>query len=70
MAISSTTLCHGTDSDVRAETQASLRESGGLNYIAGPSNAIVHGTPVRNVYAMREEIGRYQPAIDGSGALS
>ena len=63
--VSSTTLCNGTEAEVRAETQAGLRESGGLNYIAGPSNAIVHGTPVRNVYAMREEIERYRPAVDG-----
>ncbi len=59
--VSSTTLCNGTEADVRRETQACLEESGGRNFIAGPSNAIVHGTPVRNVYAMREEIERYQP---------
>lgn len=59
--VSSTTLCNGTEEDVRRETRATLEESGGLNYIPGPSNAVVHGTPVRNVWAMVEEIARYQP---------
>ena len=59
--VSSTTLCTGTEADVRRETRASLEESGGLNYIAGPSNAIVHGTPARNVWAMRGEIEQYRP---------
>lgn len=59
--VSSTTLCNGTEADVRRETRACLEESGGRNFIAGPSNAIVHGTPVRNVWAMREEIAHYHP---------
>jgi hypothetical protein len=59
--VSSTTLCDGAEADVRRETRDSLRESGGLGYIAGPSNAIVHGTPARNVRAMCEEIVGYRP---------
>ncbi len=59
--ISSVTLHTGTEEDVRRETRVSLEESGGLNYIAGPSNAIVHGTPVRNIYAMLEEIESFKP---------
>jgi len=59
--VSSTTLCNGTEAEVRQETRSSLEESDGLNYIPGPSNAIVHGTPVRNVLAMREEIDSYRP---------
>ena len=54
--VSSITLCNGTEQQVREETRATLQESGGYDYIAGPSNAIVHGTPVENVYAMVEEI--------------
>jgi hypothetical protein len=59
--ISSATLCKGTEDDVREETRASLMESGGRNYIPGPSNAVVHGTPAGNVYAMVEEINKYRP---------
>lgn len=59
--ISSSTLCVGSVDDVRKETRLSLEESQGYNYIPGPSNAIVHGTPVENVYAMVEEIDRYKP---------
>lgn len=60
--VSSKTLCDGTEEEVRRETRASLEESRGLNYIAGPSNAIVHGTPARNVWAMIEEIEGYRPS--------
>jgi len=59
--ISSATLHKGTEKDVREETRATLEESGGYNYIAGPSNAIMHGTPVRNIYAMIDEIEKYKP---------
>lgn len=59
--VGSATLVNGTEAQVRAETKASLEESRGTRYIPGPSNAIVHGTPVRNVYAMIEEIDRYKP---------
>jgi hypothetical protein len=59
--VSSTTLGNGTEAEVRQETKASLQESGGRNYIPGPSNAIVHGTPAKNIWAMREEIERYNP---------
>lgn len=58
---SSSTLAIGAVEEVREETRASLEESGGLNFIPGPSNAIVHGTPVENVYAMVEEINNYKP---------
>ena len=59
--VGSATLVNGTEAQVRAETKASLEESGGTRYIPGPSNAIVHGSPVKNVYAMIEEIDRYKP---------
>jgi len=58
---SSATLHDGTEMEVREETRAALEESGGYNYIPGPSNAIVHGTPVRNIFAMLEEIDRFKP---------
>lgn len=58
--VSSVTLSRGTEGEVREEVRATLAEAGGLDYIAGPSNAIVHGTPVENVYAMVEEIKGYR----------
>jgi hypothetical protein len=59
--VSSITLCNGSEREVREETRATLQESFGNDYVAGPSNAIVHGTPVENVYAMVEEIRNYRP---------
>lgn len=59
--ISSRTLCTESCEAVREETRCSLEESAGINYIPGPSNAVVHGTPVENVYAMIEEIKRFTP---------
>jgi uroporphyrinogen-III decarboxylase len=59
--ISSGTLHKGTAMDVREETRATLMESGGYNYIPGPSNAVMHGTPVENVYSMIDEIEKYKP---------
>lgn len=59
--VSSITLGNGTERQVREETRATLAESGGYGYIAGPSNAIVHGTPIKNVYAMIDEIVKYKP---------
>ena len=59
--VSSTVLSRGSEAEVREETRAGLEESGGINYIAGPSNAVVHGTPARNVLAMVDEIERYRP---------
>ncbi|HHV96637.1 MAG TPA: hypothetical protein GXX37_09240 [Clostridiaceae bacterium] len=59
--INSSTLCTGTEEEVRKETNNGLVESQGINYIPGPSNAIVHGTPVENVYAMIDEIEKYKP---------
>lgn len=57
--VSSVTLSCGNERQVREEARATMIESGGMNYIAGPSNAIVHGTPVGNVYAMVEEIRNF-----------
>lgn len=58
---SSVTLHMGTEQQVRQETRSALEESGGLNYIAGPSNAVMDGTPVENIYAMIDEIERFKP---------
>lgn len=54
--VNSSTLSDATEKGVRKEVRAGLDESDGYDYIPGPSNAIVHGTPVENVYAMVEEI--------------
>lgn len=59
--VSSVTLATGSARQVREETRATLVESGGVDYVAGPSNAVVHGTPVENVWAMVEEIREFQP---------
>jgi hypothetical protein len=59
--ISSITLCNGSEQQVREETRATLVESGGVDYIPGPSNAVVHGTPVKNLWAMVEEIKAFKP---------
>jgi hypothetical protein len=59
--ISSAVLHKGTQEQVRRHTAEGLIESNGVNYIAGPSNMIMHGTPVENVYAMVDEINRYKP---------
>ena len=58
---SSNLLHRGSEEQVRRETRQSLCESGGSHYIPGPSNAIMHGTPVDNVYAMIDEIKKYRP---------
>ena len=58
---SSNLLHRGSEEQVRRETRQSLCESGGSHYIPGPSNAIMHGTPVDNVYAMIDEIKKYSP---------
>jgi len=57
-AINSGTLHLGTVSDVRKEVRRSLDESEGVQYVPGPSNSIMPGTPVENVFAMIEEIER------------
>ncbi len=59
--VSSATLNCGSEAQVREEVRASLVESEGYNYIAGPSNAILAGTPAKNVYAMVEEIENFKP---------
>ncbi|MDX1358984.1 MAG: uroporphyrinogen decarboxylase family protein [Clostridia bacterium] len=59
--ISSAVLHKGTEEQVRSHTAEGLRESNGFNYIAGPSNMIMHGTPVENVYAMVDEIDKFIP---------
>ncbi|MDX1359699.1 MAG: uroporphyrinogen decarboxylase family protein, partial [Clostridia bacterium] len=58
--VSSAVLHRGTVEQVRAHTAAGLEESEGFNYIAGPSNMVMHGTPVENVYAMVDEINNYR----------
>ena len=58
--ICSATLNLGTEQQVREEVRATLEESGGMRYIPGPSNAIMHGTPVENVFAMVDEIEKFK----------
>jgi hypothetical protein len=58
---SSVLLRMGTAAQVREDTRRQLEESGGRRFIPGPSNAIVHGTPVENIFAMIEEIERFAP---------
>jgi len=58
---SSVLLRMGTPAQIRKDTRQQLEESGGRGFIPGPSNAIVHGTPVANVFAMIEEIERFKP---------
>jgi len=59
-AINSGTLHRGTTDDVRKEVRQSLEESEGVQYIPGPSNAVMPGTPVENIYAMIEEIDDFR----------
>jgi hypothetical protein len=59
--VSSATLNTGTIEEVRKMTRESLEESDGYNYFPGPSNAIMHGTKLENIYAMLEEIENYRP---------
>lgn len=58
--VSSALLAQGTVEQVRQETVRMLREAEGAPLIAGPSNAIVHGTPPQNVWAMVEAIKEYR----------
>ena len=51
---SSALLANGTEEQVRADTRRQLEEAREGRFIPGPSNAVVHGTPVRNVFAMLE----------------
>ena len=59
--MSSAFLHRSSEQAVREETKKMLNESEGINFIPGPSNAIVSGTPVKNVFAMIEEIERFVP---------
>ena len=59
--MSSALLQLATSEEIREDQRKQLEESEGLNFIPGPSNAILHGTPVRNIYAMIEEIERFVP---------
>jgi len=59
--MSSAFLHLSSEQAVRDETRKMLDESEGLNFIPGPSNAIMSGTPVKNVFAMIEEIERFVP---------
>nr|HML45174.1 uroporphyrinogen decarboxylase family protein [Clostridia bacterium] len=58
--VSSALLAEGTAQQVREETLRMLQEAEGAPFVAGPSNAIVHGTPVENVWAMVEVIQKYR----------
>ncbi|MDR1060615.1 MAG: hypothetical protein LBL83_05255 [Clostridiales bacterium] len=51
-------LARGTEREVREDTRRQLEEAGGERFIPRPSNAVAHGTPVRNVMAMLEELHR------------
>ena len=53
---SSALLVNGTEKQVREDTRCQLEEAANGRFIPGPSNAVVHGTPVRNVFAMLEEL--------------
>ena len=57
--VSSAVLHKGSTIQVRTHVKAGLQESGSLNYIAGPSNMIMPGTPADNVWAMVDEINNY-----------
>ena len=51
---SSSLLVNATPEAIRADTRAQLQAAGGRYFIPGPSNAVVHGTPVANLMAMLE----------------
>jgi len=55
---SSALLVSGTERQVREDVRRQLDEAAGERFVSGLSNAVVHGTPVRNVYAMLEELKR------------
>ena len=59
--MSSTLLATGTPEEVYQSQVRQLEESEGYDFIAGPSNAVVHGTPVANIYAMIEAIDAFTP---------
>lgn len=59
--VCSATINMATTDDVRKMTRETLEESKGLRYIPGPSNAIMHGTKISNIYAMIEEIENFKP---------
>ena len=55
---SSALLVNGSEQQVRDDTRRQLEEAGEGRFIPGPSNAVVHGTPIRNIFAMLEELRR------------
>jgi len=57
--MSSAFLVKASVAEVREETRIQLEEAAGKNFIPGPSNAVVHGTPPENLMAMVEEIERF-----------
>lgn len=57
--MSSAFLHRATEAEVRVETRKQLEESGGTHFIPGPSNAVMPGTPVKNLFAMVEEIEKF-----------
>jgi len=58
---SSALLHGGSAQQVREDMRQQLEGALGTRFIPGPSNAIVHGTPPENVFAMVEEIERFVP---------
>jgi hypothetical protein len=58
--VSSAALSTCSEEEIRKVTRATLEEAGGSHYIAGPSNAVVHGTPVNNLLAMIDEVIHYK----------
>ena len=57
--MSSAFLHHATEEEVRLETRKQLEEAGGSHFIPGPSNAVMPGTPVKNLFAMVEEFEKF-----------
>ena len=50
--VSSSLLARGTPAQVRRQARAALNEAGGRGYFQGCSNALIQGTPLKNVRAM------------------
>lgn len=57
--MSSAFLHRATEAEVREETRKQLEEAGGSHFIPGPSNAVMPGTPAKNIFAMVEEIEKF-----------
>lgn len=59
--MSSAMLANAAPDEIYTEQTRQLEESEGLNFIPGPSNAVVHGTPVENIFAMIEAVEDFKP---------